>query len=302
MAEQANILSRLKDAIDRIPLIDSHAHNLLQGYEPPPNLPHDTRVSLADGAALKGSVYSLAHMRMLKSLISFFKLPIDSSLQTMIDTAKARDYHSLCRDLVKAAGIQAILIDDGIQNDYRHAMSWHDQLTPTPNKRIVCIESLFESVVAQNGRQNAFVDFPTAICELVDDPDVAGFKSIAACRSGLDVQPLDSDTLFVDLGMAFRDVRDYAHSPFRVDKHAIVTWLVNATCSAISGKGKPLQFHTGLGENNTTLTRADASLLQPLIKAYPEVPFVLLHSGYPYTRQAGYLATMYSNVYGSYLT
>ncbi|KAF8594652.1 hypothetical protein BDV93DRAFT_611774 [Ceratobasidium sp. AG-I] len=245
MAEQANSPSKLKDAIDRIPLIDSNAHTLLRGYEQSPDLLRETLVSLADGEALKDSVYSLAHIRMIKGLARFFKLSVDSPLQTIIEAAKAKDYDSLCRDLVKAAGIQAILVDDGIQNDYSHAMPWRYQLAPTPNKRIACVETLFESIVAQNGRQTAFVDFPAAIRKLVDDPEVAGFKSIAACRSGLDVQPLDSDTLFVDLGMAFRDVRDYAHSPFRVDKHAIVTWLVNATCSAISGKGKPLQFHTG---------------------------------------------------------
>lgn len=30
---------------------------------------------------------------------------------------------------------------------------------------------------------------------------------------------------------------------------------------------------------------------------YPSVPIVLLHASYPYTREAGYLASVYSNVY-----
>jgi predicted TIM-barrel fold metal-dependent hydrolase len=30
---------------------------------------------------------------------------------------------------------------------------------------------------------------------------------------------------------------------------------------------------------------------------YPTAKFVLLHSAYPYTRQAGYLASVYPNVY-----
>ena len=37
--------------------------------------------------------------------------------------------------------------------------------------------------------------------------------------------------------------------------------------------------------------------MQPLIKAYPKTKFVLLHSSYPYTREAGYLTAVYSNVY-----
>ena len=39
------------------------------------------------------------------------------------------------------------------------------------------------------------------------------------------------------------------------------------------------------------------SYLQNFIKENPDVPVVLLHSSYPFTREAGYLATMYKNVY-----
>lgn len=37
--------------------------------------------------------------------------------------------------------------------------------------------------------------------------------------------------------------------------------------------------------------------MQPIIEAYPNTPIVLLHSSYPYTREAGYLASVYENVY-----
>ncbi|KAF8630774.1 hypothetical protein AX14_010974 [Amanita brunnescens Koide BX004] len=61
--------------------------------------------------------------------------------------------------------------------------------------------------------------------------------------------------------------------------------------------GKPIQFHTGFGDNDIALTLASPALLQPLIKAYPEVKFVLLHTSYPFTREAGYLTSVYSNVF-----
>lgn len=41
----------------------------------------------------------------------------------------------------------------------------------------------------------------------------------------------------------------------------------------------------------------DTSYLQRLIHVFPDVPVVLLHASYPYTREAGYLATVYPNVY-----
>ena len=60
---------------------------------------------------------------------------------------------------------------------------------------------------------------------------------------------------------------------------------------------KPIQFHTGLGDNDITLAKASPSHLQEFIRAYPCVPIVLLHASYPFTREAGYLASVYANVY-----
>ena len=37
--------------------------------------------------------------------------------------------------------------------------------------------------------------------------------------------------------------------------------------------------------------------MQPLIEAYPNATFVLLHGSYPYSRDAGFLASVYRNVY-----
>lgn len=58
-----------------------------------------------------------------------------------------------------------------------------------------------------------------------------------------------------------------------------------------------MQFHTGLGDEDITLRISSPSHLQPLIKTYPNSIFVLLHSSYPYTREAGYLTSVYRNVY-----
>jgi predicted TIM-barrel fold metal-dependent hydrolase len=58
-----------------------------------------------------------------------------------------------------------------------------------------------------------------------------------------------------------------------------------------------VQFHTGLGDADITLTRANPAHLQPLIAKYPRAKFVLLHASYPYTREAGYLTAVYKNVY-----
>ncbi|KDN45690.1 hypothetical protein RSAG8_04774, partial [Rhizoctonia solani AG-8 WAC10335] len=301
MAEFASTLSRLQQAISSIPLIDNHAHNVFRSYNPSGNYPREMIVSEATGSALNDSIHSLAHLRMRKQLAQFLQLPADASWNTVQTTAQNRDYETFCQDLVKAAGIQIILFDDGFVNEFCHPMAWHNRLTPYPNKRIVRIETLFESIVAAVGPQVAFDDFIHAIKKSADDQDVVGFKSIAAYRSGLDIQPSNAGTGYAISSapsqVIEQEIQRQAGPPFRVEHPAVVKWLLNTTLSIISGLGKPIQFHTGLGDSDIDLTKSDASLLQPLIKAYPDVPFVLLHSGYPYARQAGYLATVYSNAY-----
>lgn len=37
--------------------------------------------------------------------------------------------------------------------------------------------------------------------------------------------------------------------------------------------------------------------MEPVIEKYSDIPIVLLHSSYPYCREAAYLATLYSNAY-----
>jgi len=63
------------------------------------------------------------------------------------------------------------------------------------------------------------------------------------------------------------------------------------------GSKKPIQFHTGLGDNDINLGSSNPSHLQPFIEAYPKVSIVLLHASYPFTTQAGYLASVYENCY-----
>jgi predicted TIM-barrel fold metal-dependent hydrolase len=61
----------------------------------------------------------------------------------------------------------------------------------------------------------------------------------------------------------------------------------------------PVQFHTGFGDADLDLLWANPLHMRPLFEngRYRHVPFVLLHAGYPYVRELGYLATLYSNVF-----
>lgn len=59
----------------------------------------------------------------------------------------------------------------------------------------------------------------------------------------------------------------------------------------------PTQRKTPLKHRTCQLKLICGRYLDKLIRKYPNVQFVLLHANYPYVREAGYLATVFSNVY-----
>ena len=68
----------------------------------------------------------------------------------------------------------------------------------------------------------------------------------------------------------------------------------------ISAKYKiPFQIHTGFGDPDLNLLEANPLLLRQIIQdddiGRPNI--ILLHSGYPYLREAGYLASIYPNIF-----
>jgi hypothetical protein len=223
-------------------------------------------------------------------------------------------------------GTQTILIDDGLgSGDTFEPYSWHDKFTLSPCKRIVRIEAVASEILSGLHQQNrlpvgaAIADeeacgvawgaftaaFDQAIAKAIADPEVAGFKSVVCYRTGLDVRLGRDIDVFTDGQRSFRRhfLPECVARNFRVEAKGMNDALVISACKLIAGGyrehdvAKPLQFHTGLGDNDISLLDSNPGCLQPLIAAFPLVPIVLLHSSYPYTREAGYLATVYKNCY-----
>jgi hypothetical protein len=147
--------------------------------------------------------------------------------------------------------------------------------------------------------------FEQAIVDSLSDPEVVGFKSVVCYRTGLDIA-IGRDIEISEAGLrsfSRHFLPECVARKFRVEAKGMNDALVISTCKLIAahnmqtGMPKPLQFHTGLGDNDISLLDSNPACLQPLIEAFPTVPVVLLHSSYPYTREAGYLATVYANAY-----
>jgi hypothetical protein len=304
----------LDAAIDTTPLIDNHCHNLLKP-EYKFKTPLLSIASEAQGVALRDSEFCMAHVRATKHLAQV--LDCESTWQAVEEAIEKRhqtDPNAWIERCMR--GIETMLIDDGYgSKDMLEHYAWHDKFVRSKCKRIVRIEALamdlFKARMSARGPdtvEDLFTmflhDFKLEIERALVDYEVVGFKSIICYRGGLDI-PMRENVSAEATRKAFHalvDIYKMNENPFRSPEqlpinHLLLHMTARLIQESRSPQKKPIQFHTGLGDADITLTKSSPAHLQPFIGQYPGVPIVLLHSSYPWTREAAYLATMYTNVY-----
>ena len=124
-----------------------------------------------------------------------------------------------------------------------------------------------------------------------------GLKSIIAYRTGLAIHETSKD----EAAKAFSLVKERSRrdSAVRLADKPLNDYLILRALEVAERQMLPLQFHTGLGDNDLDMLYANPLHMRPLFESslYKHVPFVLLHASYPYMRELGYLASLYSNVW-----
>ena len=324
----------LKLLIQSFPIIDNHAHNFLHEDHAYGNsdAPFESITSEAQGPALLEHVHSsLSHMRAVRQLAELYDCG-----ESLVEVKAAR-YEHIRRDypgLIKKCleGTHAIMMDDGLNADLVYPYQWHRQFVPQVS-RIVRIEAVAADLLQElasaagfntvnevdwerNQTEAFFIrfngEFRNQIRAFANDPDVRGFKSVICYRTGLDVGLSSRKVLRPQHTLTESELLSAFHeflhkavqtNNYRIECKEVNDYLVVATCDVLDkrmkaeGEGLPFQFHTGLGDPDINLVKANPAYMQPLIEAFPNVDFVLLHSSWPYTREAGYLASVYSNAW-----
>ena len=296
-------MDSLIDAIYNTPVIDNHAHNLLKASA----LESHNLLSItseAEEVALEDAKSSLPHLRAVKHLSGVLQCePNWETVKTITSQNRLESEEAWARRCFQ--GIETVLIDDGLDPTDAHPYDWHDRLVPSKCKRIVRIEQVIEDILEEEIAKNhpdsgEFVQstikrFEAAIEDAVTDPQVAGFKSIICYRTGLAIPAFNQEDA-EGLGTFYTDTP--SEDPYLEDEK-VNPHIVHLTAQILSKRKseKPFQFHTGLGDNDMTLDLGNPALLQDFLSSYPTVIVVLLHASYPFTREAGYLATLYKNTY-----
>jgi uncharacterized protein len=196
------------------------------------------------------------------------------------------------RRLLEGCRTSDLLVDTGLTQAGFCGLGRLAELSGARVHEVTRVEAVVEEV-AGSGVDAARLGVAVADALAERAERSVGFKTIAAYRVGLDLPAAAPGPAAVrtaaDRWIAACD-RKGGH---RLDDPTLVAHAVHA-CLPL---GLPLQVHTGYGDPDLTLHRADPSLLTPLLRALPRGagPVVLLHC-YPYHRQAAYLAHVFPRV------
>jgi uncharacterized protein len=229
-------------------------------------------------------------------------LGLPESVPAPAYTARRRELGAaeVTRRLLRAAGAAHLLIDTGYLRDGMLGLAAMAEAAAASVAEVVRLESVAErAIVAGDGSAAGFAErFRAALWELTSS--ACGVKSIAAYRFGLDLDPRPPAAAEVATaaGRWRRQIdsagADGPAGAVRVTDPVLLRFLLWAGVD----RGLPVQIHTGFGDPDVDLRRADPLLLRGFCELTQErgVPLMLLHC-YPYHRQAGYLAHAYPHVY-----
>ncbi|GAM20489.1 hypothetical protein SAMD00019534_036640, partial [Acytostelium subglobosum LB1] len=317
----------LKIHIDGIRAIDQHCHNILSA-------PHCFDIPLVQ-AFTQASVCSdndkyfkeqssstLLYRRTVKELTKLYECGSETELEKRrVDLGLDR-ISQRCFDEAK---LDALIIDDMLSLLHNGVpvpnmpSQWHAQyMSAHKVYRVLRLESILERSLVQAKREQwtyqIWIKHLHRMLRITNrrreescgDGDnhveIVGFKSILAYRCGLGIDPQTTeDDVMAEYARLLNTDPALAGVPtsYRVSSKILIVFFLRMALriSATMNPPLPIQIHTGYGDNDLDLEKANPVLLKPLFVEFPTVPIVLLHCSYPYTRQGAYMCWVYPNCY-----
>jgi uncharacterized protein len=195
------------------------------------------------------------------------------------------------RGLLEASGVVAVLSDEGFPQPPVPADEFAQTIGVTVH-RVVRLEPW----ILQH-RERGFEDLVDGVeAEAVTaagDPNCVAYKSIVAYRTGLDV----GDPSRSEAAAAFERWRADGWAESREHAKPVRDFLIRRTLGVAKAHDRPFHFHCGGGDPDIDLGHARPHQLFPLLVDLQDQPVVLVHSGYPWIREAAYIASVLPNVY-----
>ena len=283
--------------LSHVPVVDNHCHGVT------------TDGTFADAAAwrrkftestdpgmARDHVPTTAFYRRLIRTLAHF-LGCDPTEDAVFAARAEREGRGLTTELLRAANIEALLLDTGFPPP--------EEVFPVPElgelggcraEPMLRLEILMQNLLAEH---ETLAGAEEALAAALDDVRGGGhvaLKSIAAYRTGLDIREWPRE----EAEASFREYKRAAEGgSARLAHKPLLDTLLHVAFRRAAEQEIPVQFHVGYGDADTDLLLGNPLLLRAVLGRpdYRPMPVVLLHECYPYTRQGGYLAAVYENVY-----
>ena len=287
------------EALDftQLPVVDNHCHGIVrdQAFEDIRGWRQAFTESNDSGMARDHVASTAFYRRLIRTLADF--LECEPEEEAVFAARTRRDGRELTGALLRAANVDTLLLDTGFPPP--------ETVLPVPElgevggfrtEPMLRLEILMEGLLAEH---DSLENVKEALAAELDDVRGRGYvalKSIAAYRTGLDIQEWPRE----EAEESFQEYRRAARAGHvRLVHKPLLDTLLHVALVQAARQELPVQFHVGYGDADTDLLLGNPLYLRPVLQRpdYRGMPVVLLHECYPYTRQGGYLAAVSQNVY-----
>lgn len=279
--------------LDELRLVDHHCHGVVRDDLDRPGFESLLSEGGAPPAGLSNfdSQVGLAVRRHCAPVLG---LQPNASPPAYLDRRAELGGREVSRRLLGASGTAIFLVDTGYRGGEILSPAELGAAAGGRGREVVRLETVAEAVAAEGVAAGEFADrFAATLAATVSRAHAVAVKSVAAYRVGLDFDPVPPARSEVTVAAGHWLDRGPSADGWRVDDPVLIRTLLWTAVEL----GLPMQFHTGFGDTDLVLHRADPLLLTDFIRAVPpRVSIMVLHC-YPYHRGAGYLAAVYPHVY-----
>ncbi|MFN8592312.1 MAG: amidohydrolase family protein [Thermomicrobiales bacterium] len=239
---------------------------------------------------------SLYFRRMVRDLAAFFGTApeIEAVLSARNAAVASEGYTDYVRRLYADAGLTALVADFGVPLPMLDVAAVKAEL-PVEVVPVFRIEPLIADLLKTDiGWAEFKRRYDEAIADALTNQGYRGIKSIIAYRTGLDVSPLSRHT---DQGYKALDAirRGLGGGSMKLLRDHLL-------CRALELAMEfdvPMQIHTGMGDFEVNLVYCRPAYLMDLLRApaFRACRVILIHGGFPYAREAAYMANVLPRVY-----
>lgn len=285
-----------------LPVVDSHCHPFDPLQETQTFEQYWTLSTYPQRPAdIQNTMLYQMVLRYMAQMMNLDLTTTESEILEKRNVLYRKDPNAFIDKLFRAAGIECLLLDIGYPTVENCGYSVDmDQfvalLPPSSNSRIIVrIESIMDRLFKENLSFPGYLErFNCTLDEEIRKHKAVAIKSVIAYHTGLGVEKIGYDAT----AKAFDAIRSDPDD--REAEKIFRDFFIWQTIDACLRHDLPLQLHTGIGDS----PQIDLRLSNPLLlynifsdNHYGKAKIVMVHCGYPYTEEAGFLINNYPNLY-----